>query len=135
MKLWGGRFHPCTKLDRAAWSPDPGHSQFPDGFIVRRRSLCGRFWSCRTKRSTFADISWLTGLLVFCLHIEVVGDSKLVTWGGNSKVPAGLTNVVAIAAGGNQSMALKDDGAVVTWFNSSTNATAGPTNIVAIAKG
>ena len=46
-------------------------------------------------------------------------DGTVVAWGDNSQgqigVPAGLTNVVAVAGGGAHSLALTADGAVVAW--------------------
>lgn len=57
---------------------------------------------------------------------------------GQSIVPAGLSNVVAIAAGGYHSQAVRSDGTVVGWgdnlFGESTTP-AGLTNITAIAAG
>jgi hypothetical protein len=53
-------------------------------------------------------------------------------------VPAGLSNVVAIAAGGYHSLALKSDGTVVAWGDNSQNqcsVSPGATNAVAIAAG
>ena len=53
-------------------------------------------------------------------------------------VPAGLTNVVAIAGGGYHSLALKYDGTVVAWGDNSagqTNVPAGLSNVVAVAAG
>lgn len=53
-------------------------------------------------------------------------------------VPPGLTDVTAIAAGGNHALALKSDSTVFAWgYNSSgeTNVPAGLTNVVAIAAG
>jgi alpha-tubulin suppressor-like RCC1 family protein len=42
-----------------------------------------------------------------------------VAWGndsvGQATVPAGLTDVVAIAAGSGHALALRSDGSVVTW--------------------
>lgn len=55
-----------------------------------------------------------------------------------TNVPPDLTNVIAIAAGGGHSLALKRDGTVVAWgVNSEDQATvpAGLSNIVAIAAG
>ncbi len=45
--------------------------------------------------------------------------TEVLAWGSNSlgqtNVPAGLTNIGAIAAGANHSLALKRDGSVVAW--------------------
>ena len=51
-------------------------------------------------------------------------DGTVVAWGDNGEgqadVPAGLTDVIAIAAGTSHSVALKSDGTVVAWgFNGS----------------
>ena len=67
---------------------------------------------------------------------------SVVAWGrdnvGQTKVPAGLSGVVAIAAGGWHTVALKQDGTVVAWgYNSSgqTTVPAGLSGVVAIAAG
>lgn len=49
--------------------------------------------------------------------------------------PPGTTNVVAIAAGYNQYLALKADGTVTTWGRGFTNLMPGLSNLVAIASG
>ena len=57
---------------------------------------------------------------------------------GQTDAPPGLSNIVAIAAGGNHSLALTGGGEVVAWgLNTSGQATVpgGLTNIVAIAAG
>lgn len=63
-------------------------------------------------------------------------------WGsdtyGQTNSPASVTNAVAIAAGGNGSMALRADGSVVAWGASTygqTNVPASVSNVVAIAAG
>ena len=68
--------------------------------------------------------------------------SQIVPWGSNSNgqtnTPAGLGNVLAISAGGNDSMALKSDGTVKVWGNNSygqTSVPAGLSNVVAISCG
>ena len=55
----------------------------------------------------------------------------VVAWGSNSAgestVPAGLTGVVAVAAGEQHSLALKRDGTVVAWgYNSDGQAKVPP---------
>jgi hypothetical protein len=53
---------------------------------------------------------------------------------GQSTVPPSATNVIAIAAGGDCSLALRDDGAVVVWGTPQVLSTS-VTNIVSIAAG
>ena len=55
-----------------------------------------------------------------------------------TNVPAGLSNVVAIAGGTLHNLAIKNDGTVVAWGDNGagqTNVPAGLTNVVAIAAG
>jgi len=57
---------------------------------------------------------------------------------GQTTVPAGLSNVVALTAGWSHSLALKSNGTVVAWgYNDSgqTTVPAGVNNVVAIAAG
>ena len=57
---------------------------------------------------------------------------------GQSTVPAGLSGVVAIAAGGFHTVALKQDGTVVAWGDNNkgqTKVPAGLSGVVAIAAG
>jgi hypothetical protein len=65
-------------------------------------------------------------------------DGTVAVWGDNSygqtNVPAGLSNVVAIAAGGYQCLVLKADGTALSWGYLST-VPAGLSNVVAIAAG
>jgi hypothetical protein len=68
--------------------------------------------------------------------------ATVVAWGNNSshqcEVPADLTDVIAVAAGGMESLALKADGTVVGWgagFLGLTNPPAGLTNVIAISIG
>ena len=77
-------------------------------------------------------------------------DGTVVAWGagatgtgsiphyGQALVPIGLSNVVAVAAGGNHSVALQSDGTVVAWGDNTygqTNTPASLSNVVAIAAG
>ena len=67
---------------------------------------------------------------------------NVAMWGSSSyllrAVPAGLSNAVAIASGGNHMLALRSDGTVVAWGNGGggqLNVPAGLSNVVAIAAG
>ena len=66
----------------------------------------------------------------------------VVAWGhpnhGETEVPAGLSDVTAIAAGGYHSLALKSDGTVVAWGANiwgQTDVPAGLSGVTAIAAG
>jgi alpha-tubulin suppressor-like RCC1 family protein len=64
-------------------------------------------------------------------------DGTIVAFGDN-RIPSGLSNVVAIAAGGFYSLALKRDGTVVGWQSrpwAETEIPVGLSNVVAIATG
>ncbi|MEI6395987.1 MAG: immunoglobulin domain-containing protein, partial [Verrucomicrobiota bacterium] len=67
---------------------------------------------------------------------------SLAAWGdnyyGQTNIPAGLSNVVAVAGGSDHSLALRADGMVAAWgdnYYGQTNVPAGLTNVVAIAGG
>src|SRR5580692_4663079 len=66
------------------------------------------------------------------------GATSIIAWGddtyGETNVPIGLTDVVAISAGDKYSLALRSDGTVVAWGNN-TFVPAGLSNVVAIATG
>lgn len=69
-------------------------------------------------------------------------DGTVAAWGGNTRgesaIPAGLSNVVSVAAGGHHSLALKSDGRVVGWGDDTAGQASVPVNlanIVAIAAG
>ena len=68
--------------------------------------------------------------------------ARSIAWGGDnhgqSDVPAGLNHVLAIAAGGFHSLALKKDGTVVSWGTYGLvqcDVPPGLSNVVAIATG
>ena len=58
---------------------------------------------------------------------------RVIAWGNNSygqtNLPAGLTNVVAISAGNQHGVALTESGRVVAWGNSSFGITSVPSNL------
>ena len=69
-------------------------------------------------------------------------DGTVVAWGNNLlgqlDIPAGLSGVVAISAGGLHSLALKSDGTVVDWGDNSVgqlDIPAGLTSVMAISAG
>jgi hypothetical protein len=75
-------------------------------------------------------------------NVALFTNGTVTAWGenlfGQTNVPAGLTNVVAIATGAEHSLALLSTGTVVAWgYNGSgqTNVPSGLTNVVAVAAG
>ena len=76
-----------------------------------------------------------------CL-MALKADGTVLVWGlsthGETTVPSGLANVVAIAGGGFHCLALKADGTVVAWGSygaGQTNVPAGLNSVTAIAAG
>jgi hypothetical protein len=72
----------------------------------------------------------------------ILSFAVVAAWGANysgqTTVPAGLTNVVAIAGGASHSLALRADGTVAAWgYNDygQTNVPVGLTNVIAVAAG
>ena len=102
---------------------------------------CPRPARCGTRRSVTL---WLA-LLGFALSLTAArsyAGVSVVAWGDNSygqtNVPAGLSNVVAVSAGGYHNLALRADGTVVAWgLNNTglTNVPVGLSNVVAVSAG
>ena len=70
--------------------------------------------------------------------VALKNDGTIIVSGSGAvtNVPAGLSNVVAVAAGYTYAMALQTNGTVVAWGSgTATNLPAGMTNIVAISAG
>jgi uncharacterized repeat protein (TIGR02543 family) len=81
-------------------------------------------------------------LFAACLSEAGSPPGAVVAWGwngyGQTDVPPGMTNVVAVVAGGYHSLALQSNGVVVAWGDNSygqTNVPPGLSNVVAIAAG
>lgn len=74
----------------------------------------------------------------FTHNLALAGDGHVLAWGDNSlgqcNVPADLTNSIAVAAGGGFSLAVRADGTVVSWGNSTT-VPADATNVVGLSVG
>jgi len=67
---------------------------------------------------------------------------RVKAWGdgssGQTNVPPGLTNVIAVSGGANHALALKNDGTVVAWGNNGfrqTNVPDGLVNVVEVSGG
>ncbi len=71
------------------------------------------------------------------MHAGLPG--TVVVWGnGQSTIPAGLSGVTGIAGGESHTVAVKSDGAVVTWGGNESGQTtipAGLSNVLAVAAG
>lgn len=93
--------------------------------------LCGLFLSGLTTNAANL-ITWgaspadrvqlpdsATNLVSAAPFLALRSDSTVVAWGpnehGQTNVPAGLTNVIALASGSNHRLALRSDGTVVSW--------------------
>ncbi len=78
---------------------------------------------------------------VFCPGLKAAGGTVLLLaplGGSITNMPAGLTNVVSVAAGLDAAIALRDDGSVVAWGAGDfgvTNAPPEATNVVAVSSG
>src|ERR1019366_8060640 len=97
-----------------------------------------------TMKTSFSSANFLcAAVLIFHLAVEPGhAAGTVVAWGGNdfsqSTVPAGLTNITAVAGGALYSLALKSTGAVVGWGDNTYGAASSPSNLlnaVAIAAG
>ena len=94
----------------------------------------GGIYSCRLAASNSVGLSYGS-------EQRFTTGRKMLVWGNNSSgqtnLPAGLTNVVAVAGGQSHSAALLNDGTVRVWGGTSaqTNVPAGVTNVIAIASG
>ncbi len=77
------------------------------------------------------------------VYVAVTGPRQIRVWGPNTSgvgsPPAGLTDVVALAAGSSHALALRTDGTVVTWGGGGAyglaNVPADLTDVIAIAAG
>src|SRR3954453_21410713 len=71
--------------------------------------------------------------------LALQSDGTVTAWGyngnGQTTIPGGLSNVVAIAARQNHNLALRKDGTVAGWGESRTNIPPGLSNVVAISAG
>jgi hypothetical protein len=83
-----------------------------------------------------------TGVTNISVNSLFMISNSIIAWGDNSAgettIPAGLNNVIAIAAGSYFSLAVKSDGTVVGWgdnFYSETTIPSGLSNVVAVAAG
>jgi alpha-tubulin suppressor-like RCC1 family protein len=130
------------KLQSAGWDNEP-HSItkqrfFTAGRIMVRSSQATR----RLGRKVGDPLRYLTIVLMILVSdfsIAVKGqDGTVVVWGydrlGETDAPPDLSGVLAIAAGGEQSLALKNDGTIAQWGQMGS-APSSLSNVVAMASG
>lgn len=80
----------------------------------------------------------LSNIIVVAPNLALKSDGSLVAWEINTDVPADLTNVIAIANSGFDSIALRNDGTVSVWGDNSygqTNLPSELSNVVQVAQG
>ena len=84
-----------------------------------------------TKRWMLGHLTWLALVLSQLILTTACAASEVTAWGwndyGQTDVPSGLTNVVAIAGGAEHSLALTAEGRVVAWGAGTTNSAHRPT--------
>jgi hypothetical protein len=90
----------------------------------------------------FGSLALMVLVSSICVPSISRAATRIVAWGNNSSgqtnVPPGLTNAIAVAGGRFHSLALTEDGRVVAWGDNSlgqTNVPAGLSNVVAVAAG
>lgn len=102
------------------------------------RSLFGT----ENARFSCTGLLWATALILNMAGENIYAAGTVVAWGGNdhsqSSVPAGLTNITAVAGSATHSLALRNTSRVAGWGDTTygeTNAPANVTNAVAIGAG
>ena len=110
-----------------------GQSSISSGLTNVAAIAAGRYHSLALRTDgTVAAWGWST----YNGPDFVLGFGQLTS--GQTNMPAGLTNVVAIASGGYHNLALKADGTVVAWGDNThgqTNVPPALSNVVAVAGG
>src|SRR5688572_26106689 len=87
----------------------------------------------RPKQKVLRKFCWGFGLF---FSLSTASADTVIASG--TSVPASITNVVALAAGDNHSVALRKDGTAVAWGSNSDGQTVIPaaaTNLVAVSAG
>jgi hypothetical protein len=80
-----------------------------------------------------ATLALVTGMLAVTGPASSAATGTVVAWGydrfGQTDVPADLSNVTAVAAGDDDSLALRADGTVVAWGDDAAGQTTIPTGL------
>ncbi len=143
---WSGRVWSCTPpagitvsrsavLDRL-WPKSPPREENTQVFTLPKRTPGGVIKT---------GLAFALGFLVLCGPPDISqaqSGYRLIAWGcgweGETNIPPGLSNVVAISAQGRNNLALKSDGTVVAWGDNEfgqTNVPPGLNGVVAVAAG
>src|SRR2546422_248994 len=102
----------CEISDKPCPSKLEGH--FPLRQLVKQTKISVAVCGLRVR-------ALLTVLLWLILNSQghAAGDTKIVAWGdntyGQTNVPAGMSDIIAISAGAYQSLALRSDGYAFAW--------------------
>lgn len=101
-----------------------------------------RLYKKRMKRSVVLDCSWVLATLVVAylgIQSALGSPGTVVAWGGGqTNLPAGLTNINALSCSIDHSLALHADGAVSAWGcddDGECDVPAGVTNATAVSAG
>lgn len=145
LQVFGGRYHPYE--EQAAFQGLTGvvaisafdatiHALKSDGMVVSRESSPSPFdWAPRP-----ATVTDIVALSTHRHTLALRRNGSVLAWGSNSggecNVPAGLADVVEVAAGYGFSLALKRNGTVVAWGRANGSLLPpGLRGVVAIAAG
>ena len=109
-----------------------------------------RFARGRNRKNNWMAVLGILAMLLSMLfnpgadHVQASAFGTIVAWGSNlegqTNIPAGLSDVTAISAGGYHNLALKNDGTVVAWGcgnynNGQCTVPAGLSGVAAVAAG
>jgi hypothetical protein len=126
------------------WQEGLQFSRFTNVMLASGQNLTIKLWPSNGVAPTISGLQ-LASSIHKPASVSSLAPSTVIAWGknnyGQTNVPSGLSNVVAIAGGWHHSLALKSDGTVAgwgQWVDGGTGqpvAVSGVSNAVAIAGG